>query len=442
MKRIILIIFFCSAHLLQAQNNKIWTLNECVLYAVSHSPKVKNQNSTNSIYHQDYLEAIGKLLPSINANTSAGFNFGRGVDQETNNYINVNSFSNNYNINASLTLFDGLANYKKVRIGRINKLKGKQELENTKDMLAYETMEAFYNVLYNQDMVRSTELQLEESSKSREQIKRMEELGLKGIPDLAEAEAKVAEDNYNFTKQKNLLTISIIQLKEKMNYPIEDSLEIEKDDNSMIITKVTETTSDIYTKSIGYNPKIRIADSELKAKQQFYQASKGNLMPSLSVGAGVSTNFFRNMDGSDYASFKNQLENKRGEYISFTLSIPLFNGFSRSASVKRAKAQMYIAQNDRDDALRKLYSDIEQTVADANGQVDEYQQAIKQRQSAEVAHQLNIRKYEEGLLDPILLQTSSNRLLKAKAEEYKSKYFYYIKYKMVNYYKGEPLFTE
>lgn len=435
---IVIIAFFCAVQL--HSQNKAWTLNDCVLYAIEHSPRVKNQNSSNSIYHQDYLEAIGKLLPSINANTSAGFNFGRGVNDETNTYINVNSFSNNYNISASMTLFDGLANYRRVKIGRMNKIKGKKELEDAQDMLAYETIEAFYNVLYNQDIVKITKEELAQSAKNLQQVKRMEELGIKGIPDVAEADAKLAEDTYNLTKQKNLLTISIILLKEKMNYPVDEELEIKSEEDVQFIVKVEETASEIYYKSIEFNPKVQIAKSELYVKNQNYKASKGSLMPRISVGAGVSTNFFRNMDGSEYSSFGSQFKNKRGEYIAFTLSIPIFNGFSRSASVKRAKAQMNIARNERDDILRKLYSDIEQAVADTNGQVDEYYQAVRQRESAEVAHQVNQRKYEEGLIDPILLHTSANRLQKTKAEEYKSKYLYSLKSKLVNYYKGEPLF--
>lgn len=419
---------------------KTWTLGECISYAIEHSSKVKNQKATNSIYHQDYLEAIGKLLPNINANTSAGFNFGRGVDEETNNYINVNSFSNNYNISASMTLFDGLANYRRVKIGKISKAKGENELEENKNMLAYETMEAYFNVLYNKDMLVSTEEQMNESKKNLQQIQRMQELGLKSEADIAEVEARAAEAVYNFTKQNNVLTISILQLKEKMNFPIDEELIIEKNENLPLITKIPDTTFDIYKKSININPKALIANQELAIRKQNYLASKGSLLPTISVTGGMSSNFFRNMDGSDYIPFSSQIKDKRGEYVSFTLSIPIFNGFSRSASVKRAKAQYTIAQNEKENTLRKLFNDIEQAITDTNGQVDEYEQAIKVRTSAEMAHQINIRKFEEGLIDPILLYTSANRVLKTKAEEYKSKYLYYLKHKLVNYYNGEALY--
>lgn len=421
---------------------KLWNLNDCILYAVANSPKTSKQKQQNSIYHQDYLEAIGALLPNISAGTSAGFNFGRGLDGGTNTYVDVNSFNNNYSLSASLNIFNGLANYAKVKIGQISKIQGKQQLEEAKDMVAYDTMEAYLNILYYRDMVYITEEQLTESSKSLEQLKRMEELGLKGLSDVAEAESKLAEDGYNLTRQKNLLTIGIIILKEKMNFPIDKELKITDEDYSQMINKVIETPLNIYERSQLFNPKVQAAESEFKIQKLNHKASKGNLMPRISVDGAITSNFFRYMDGSDYASFQEQLKNKKGQYINFSLSIPIFSGFSRSASVKRAKAQMYMAQMDRDDSLRKLYSDIEQAVADTNGQVDEYEQAVKRKDAAQIAHNVNQRKYEEGMIDPIILQTSSNRLMKAKAEELNAKYKYHLKHKLVDYYMGEPLYVE
>ena len=440
MKKITIFIFaFFILQGLSSQDNP-WTLEACINYAITNNPRVKNQYSQNSIYHQDYLEAIGNLLPEISGNTSAGFNFGRGVDEETNSYINVNSFSNNYGLNASLTLFDGLANYAKLKRSRIHKSKGKMELQDVKDMLAIETMEAFYNVLYNQDLVKVATEKVEESTQSLAQLRQMEELGLKSMPDVIEAESRLAEDNYKLTKQGNLAIIAILQLKEKMNYPIEDDLRLNSIDEVEDLHSTMEKASNVYDQAITQNPKALLAEMSLKASEQDYKASKGNLMPRLSVGAGLSTNFFRNMDGSAYIPFNKQLDNKLGEYVSFNLSIPLFSGFSRSASVKRAKSRVYMAENNREDAYRKLYNDIQQTITDVNGQVAEYHQAVKQREASALAHKVNLRKYEEGLIDPILLNTSANRLYNAQVEEYRAKYLFYVKEKTMNYYKGESLY--
>ena len=149
----ILLCILVAGTTVQAQE-KQWTLDDCIRYAVENSPKVNKKNAQNTIYQQDYMSAIGRLLPSLSVNTNAYFNFGRGIDYDTNTYIDINSFSNAYSIYSSLTLFDGLSNIYRVRMQKANKLSGKQQLEQEREMVAYDTMESFFNVLYYKRMVQ------------------------------------------------------------------------------------------------------------------------------------------------------------------------------------------------------------------------------------------------------------------------------------------------
>lgn len=441
MKYIIFIIAFIIGFTANAQEKK-WILEECMRYAIENSPKKNKQDAQNSIYHQNFLEAVGKLIPSLSANTNASFNFGRGLDSETNTYTDINSFSNNYSLYSSLVLFDGFSNINKMKMQKVNKLMGKQQLQQTKDVIAYETMEAFINVAYYMDMVKLAEQQLEESTANVKQIKRMEELGMKGAADVAELVAKEATDNYNLTRQKNLLVIGIIVLKEKMNFPIEDDIKISNIVSDELITKTQETAVSIFENAKSVNPKAMAAESAFQAQQLAYKSAKGSFSPTLSMEAGISTNFSRYMDGSEYSSFKDQIRDKRGHYIGFSLSIPIFSGFSRSAQVKRSKAQTVIARNERDETLRTLYSEVEQAVADMNGLADEFYQAKKQTDAMTVAHNVNQRKFTEGLINAIELHTSSNRLLQAKVDELNARLKYEIKHRLVDYYKGTPFITE
>lgn len=433
----LLYIITAFASVTMAQE-KIWTLDECMLYAVENSPRKNKQDAQNSIYHQNYLEAIGRVLPSLGASTSANFNFGRSLNED-NTYSDVNSFSNNYNLSASLTIFDGLSSVNRIKMQKVNKLMGKEQLQEVKDLIAYETMEAFFNVLYYKQMVTLANEQLKQSAENVRQVKRMEELGLKGFPDVAEMQAKEAQDNYNLTQQNNLLIIAIIRLKEKMNFPVDEDLDIADYLSETLIAKTNESALEIFHQSMSHLPKALAADASLESYKLAYKTSKGNLLPTISLNAGLSTNFYRIMDGGiEYSSFKDQIKNKRGEYIGFTLSIPLFNGFSRTASVKRSKSQMIIAQYERDETMRAIYSEIEQAVADMNGQTDEYYQAKKQTEAMLVAHHVNERKYKEGMVSALELHTSSNRLFQAKVEELNSRLKFYLKQRLVNYYKGEP----
>jgi Outer membrane protein len=436
-----LFLFLLSVTTVNAfSQEKTWTLTECMRYAVENSPKRNKQAAQNEIYKQNYLESIGGLVPSVRGNTNASFNFGRGLDYETNTYINTNSFSNSYSIYSSVTLFDGLSGISRMKMQKINRLMGKDQLKQTEDLLAYETMEVFLNVVYYRGTVELAQEQLEESEATLKQVTRMQELGLKAAPDVTEIRAKEAADRYQLTQQKNLYELELIRLKEKMNFPIDESLTVTESIESLLVSEEAENASDIFHKAMDYLPQIRASQHALKASKMGYRAAKGNLYPSIAMEGGYSTGFSRLMDGSKYEPFKDQLKNRRGHYVAFSLNIPIFSGFSRSAEVKRSKQRMIIAANEYDETLRTVHSEIQQAVADMKGQSDQYVQAVRQTEAMEEAHRVNQRKYTEGLISMIELSTSSNRLLQAKVEKLNAELKYQLKYKLVEYYKGNGFF--
>lgn len=419
---------------------KAWTLEDCMQYAVEHNQRKAKQEAQNKIYNQNKLEAIGGFLPSLSAQATADFNFGRSLNDETNQYISVNNFRNTYNLSSSMLLFDGLGQVYRVKMSNIYQKLGVEQLQYTKDLIAFETMEIYYNVLYYKGTVELAEQQLQESMASLKRIQRMEELGLMAPPDVAEIQAKEAEDRYALTKSINLFDLEVIKLKEKMNYPIDQEIVIADLDDALIINHIKEDAFDIYQNALLMLPKALVSAKNVSVSEMEYKISKSRLFPSIYVGAGFNTNFQRLMDGSEYETFNDQLSNRRGHYVGFTLSIPLFNRFSTSSEIKRSKQRLVIAKSEHDETLRQIYSEIEQAVADINGLSDEYYYSQKRTASMLNAHEVNVRKYEEGLINAIELTTSSNRLLNSRIEELYTNLKYQLKHKWVEYYKGGPIY--
>jgi len=420
---------------------KVWTLEECIRYAVEHNPKRVQQEAINKIYRQDQREAIGGFLPTLNANSGIYMNFGRGIDPETNTYISTNTFYNSYEIYSSMPLFYGLSQVYRAKMAKINRLKGEDQLQETKDRLALETMELYFNVMYYKGTVGLAKQQLEDSEANLKRIQRMEELGLKSIPDVTEIIAKEAEDRYILTKQMNLLELEIIKLKEKMNFPATDDFSLADYESNVLTGRSKESALEIYRQATAVLPRLQASGKNVKAMEMQYKMARGRLFPSLSLNSGMSTGFSRMMDDSPYMSFNDQLKMRRGTYLGVSMSIPILNGFSRSAEVARSKQRVVIAQSENEELLRQVYSEIEQAVADVNGLSDECRFAQKRSEAMQSAHKVNQRKYEEGLIDGLELSTSANRLLNLRVEELYTNLKYQLKCKLLNYYKGEILWT-
>ncbi|MDR3250908.1 MAG: TolC family protein [Tannerella sp.] len=418
---------------------KVWTLEDCMQYAVKYNPQCVRQEAQNKIYRADQVEAVGGFLPSLSASTNIYSRFGRGIDPETNTYISTSTFGNGYEIYSSMTLFDGLAQIYQAKKAKINRLMGKEQLQETKDKIALETMELFFNVLYYKGTVGLAQQQLDESIENLKRIERMKELGLKSAPDVTEIRAKEAEDRYLLTRQINMLNLEIIKLKEKMYLPIDEDLTVADVENQALDGASGENAAEIFQTAKESLPKLLSSEKSMSAREMEYKVARSLLFPTLSLGAGFSTGFSRLMDGSTYTSFKEQLKNRQGSYVQVSLSIPLFSRFSNTSEIKRSKQRLIIAKSQHEETLRQVYGEIEQAVADVKGLSDEYQSVRKKTEAMLAAHKTNLRKYDEGLIDAFELATSANRLLNSRIEELHTSLNFQLKRKLLNYYEGDAL---
>ena len=395
---------------------KSWTLDDCMQYAVENSPKVRQQIYVNNTYKAEHQSAITAFLPTASANTSIQYNFGRAIDPNTNTYTNTSTFNNYYEVFARLTLFSGGQLINQWRLANVNIHKGQNDLQKQKDDLSINVMAAYVDVVYCNGMVGMLTEKLEESKRTLYKTQRQEELGLKGKADVAQIESQVAADDYNLTHQQNLYNTAVMTLKNSMNYPVDSVLPIDTLAKKMDYFYAVEPVDEIFDLAANNNPTAMQAAFEYKTSKMTYLIMKGGLLPTISFGAGIYTSYYENLKSDKTKiSFSDQFQNNQGKNIQFSLSFPLFDGLSRVTKTRRARNNMQIAYEKQIEVLRQLQTDIEQAVLDREGYAKEAVKMEKKVEADGLAYQVTLRKYEEGLMSPIDLQTSANILLESKA---------------------------
>ena len=314
-----------------------WTVDQCMRYAVAHNHEVTQQRLTVADYQSDRTEAVGAFLPSLHANVGSQYNFGRAIDPETNTYTNVNTFYNGYSVSASIPLFDGFQRISEWRLAKANLLMGRQGLRAKQDEVALAVFQAYIDLLYYQGTVEMARQKRAESAQLLHQTRTMAEVGTKSEADVAQMEATQAADDYEVTRQEGLLAQALLTLKRQMNYPAEEALDVETLSDSEAEPLEEPTDNDaaaIFEVAQVMNPKLLEAEYNVSAAKQSLRVAKSGLYPTISLGAGVSTSYYKTIGSATAKPFSEQFRNNVGEYLSATLSIPLFNRLTTLTQIR------------------------------------------------------------------------------------------------------------
>ena len=424
-----------------------WSLDDCMKYAVEHATEVKREVVNARQRKQDYQHAVAGFLPTVSGGVQGQYAWGRNIDPETNTYNNVTTFNNYYQLYAELNVFDGFATINALKQAKLSRDYSATAMQKIQDDRAIDVMQKYVDAAYAEASIRIASEKMNESKRMLAKMKRLYELGEKGRPDVVQMESQVAEDEYNLTHQENVAKQSLLALKSAMNFPVDEELKIQiKEEQNLKLTSDNKEVSEsgvnyeiVYQGFLHISPDLKSAEYEVERARYDYKIAKGRLLPSLSLGGGISTNYYKNLSQKgQYDGFASQFRNNQGEYLALTLSIPIYNS-DRWHSVKKARNDWQLAQVNLEETRRKLHDQIAQAVMDAEGYAKELHQMQKKVASDSLAYHMSSRKFEEGMLSTFDLHTAAQTLLESRIKELQMQMLLIIKQRLIAYYQGENL---
>lgn len=447
---ILALAFFMNAN---AQEKK-WTLQECVNYALDHNISVKQQELSKDLVEEDITIAQGNFYPSLNSSASQNWNFGSYVSGY-NDLVSTNSRSNNFGLNSNVTLYNGNRNKNNLLQVQKSLEAAGFDLEENKNGIMLYVVNFYLNVLLNKESLIIAQDQIEISKKQVEKSKTLVEAGSKPKAILLEAEASLAANEQQLTTAKNTLDLSLLSLAQLLQvsqkgFDIQDvALTI---DSASLIYNDTDV---IYDKAVSSLPEIKSAEIAVERSQIAIEIAKGAYYPSLSFDAGLRTWYQHNLGEKDVRAytengnifyvpngFGKQLEDNLGYNFGFSLNIPIFNRFQTKSSVAKAKINQEIAFLQLQDKQVKLRETIEKAYADAKAALDQYTSAEKSLKAQNESYKNAQVSYDSGVMTSFDFDQVRNRLVNAQSSLANAKYNFVFRTKLLEYYLGIPIVLE
>ena len=153
----IITLVSCFSVFSQNQEEKLYTLEECIKIALENNLTLKSAKNSEKSAKINYQQSKVNLLPSLNGNYNLGVNNGRSIDPFTNDFINQQLTFSNANLNLNATVFNGFRLLNTLKQDKLNKQAANLEVEQEKQNLILNVTLAYLQVLNTKDLLNLNE---------------------------------------------------------------------------------------------------------------------------------------------------------------------------------------------------------------------------------------------------------------------------------------------
>lgn len=433
-KTIILLTSLLSV--LTAGAQRVMTLKECIEMALERNINIKQYANQEAQQKLVLSDARHSRLPDLNASATQSFNFGRGLNSE-NNYVNRNTMNTGFALSTSMQLLTGGRIAAETAAGRLNLQAAAADLERTRQSLALQVTAAYLQAVYAAEMVKVQDEQVSLSKVLCESKSKMLSAGKVPESDLIEAQSQLTQDEMARTQARCDQKLALLDLSQLLEMRSPDSIGVTAPLDSVpsILPPLPDV---IYAKAEGIKPEIAAERLRLQADEKNIRAARAALYPTLSLGAGLSSSYYKT-SGFKASSFTKQLSDNFDKNIGLQLSIPIFNRFTTRNAISRARLQRDAQALKLDDTRKALYKEIQQAYYNALNAQAKYNSALAARTAAETNFKMMTGKYENGKANQTELAEAKTKRAKAITSCLQAKYEYILRMKVIRFYEGQDI---
>lgn len=464
-------------------DEKKWTLEECIDYALENNLSVKRGHlsvrDNELVLHQSKAD----LLPSLNIGGSYSNRWGRSIDPTTNLFRTERIQSLNAYGQSQMILYGGSRLRNTIKQNQTNLQGSQYDLEKAENDLMLNVATDFLSVILTMELLENAQVQLQTTETQLETTRKQVRAGALPISSELDLIAQVESNKVQVINAENDVRLATLRLKQLLMISAEESFDIVIPDLDIEdLDQVLLSSDDIYKQSVIIMPEILGVDKTVASTDMGVKIARGWFDPRLSVSADFYSNyssaanrerfvldpdgtpttietpigyFYEPVNQTKYPVFT-ETEIPAGEYIDnypiqsqfkdnisrsvgINLVIPIFNGLQTRTGYQRAKIQSEQARLMAAETRQRLRQSIELAYNDALAASETYNASTKQVASLEESFRAAEKSYNLGAMNIYDYQVASNNLFRARSDLLRAKYNYIFTVKVLDFYLGKPL---
>lgn len=469
-----ILAFLLLGGLCHAQQRDIWSLKQCIEYALDQNLQLRNSDVQVKLSETNLKESRAARLPNLNGSMGYGVNVGRAVDPLTNDFTTTTLQNSSIGVGSSVSLYNGGIIENTIRQSELNLQADKLDLEQAKQNLVLDVTLAYLNILFNEELLHNQEERIEVTRNQLERTAKLVDAGTLARNSLLEIEAQLATDELNIVNARNNLESTHLQLMQLLYLSPTQKFGIERPDlGEPNVNQSIIRLEEIYEAAEKTQPFIRSADLRVRSATLGEKIAQGRKRPSLTlngnVGSGHSSAarsligteqgfntipiFIRQISddpiavefpsstpifADSYSYFDQISDNLRGTF-SLGMSVPIFNRRQIKSGEERAKLSSIQAQNTAEISRQQLQQQIQQAYLNVNNAASQYRQIKKQLEALQLAFENSEKQFNLGVINSVDYLIAKSNLDQANNDLIRSKFDYIFRSKILDFYQGKPI---
>lgn len=428
---------------LYAQDNKTWSLQDCIDYALEKNIQLQQNKLSLEEADVDVKTAKASLFPSLSFST--GHNLVNRPYQETSATVsgteiitsdNNNTYNGSYSLSAQWTLWNGGQRLNNIKQQKTNKEIAGLSVAETENMLQEEITKLFVQILYANESVEINKNTLGVSEATYKRAVELFNEGSLSKSDVAQLEAQASNDKYQLVTAESTLRNYKLQLKQLLELDgttemVLDMPELKDED----VMAVLPNQIDVYNTALTSRPEIQSSKLSIDNAKLGIKTAKAGYLPTISLSASTSS-MTNNASTNNWAE---QMKYGWNNMIGINLSIPIFNNRQTKSAVQKAQITYSSSQLDLINKQKELYSTIESLWLDALNAQQQYEAANSKLQSCQTSFDIVNEQFNLGIKNTVELLTEKNNLLSAQQQRVQAKYMAILDRALLDFYAGNEI---
>jgi outer membrane protein len=457
---------------------RVFTLRECVETAWQNNIEIRQTALNVDAARSDLQQSFANRIPNVNASGSHQYNYGRSINPFDNAIVeNKLVQSNSFGLAVGLNLYNGFQNNYTIERNKLNLMARGLDLEENKNNLALNTIDAFLNLTLQKETLKAAKLQLESTKSQLENTSKLVKSGALPLVNELELQGQLATEELNIVNIENALAQAKLNLLQLMQLPANTDFDIQPPDivQAMLVLP-SQTPQSIFETALSSQPQIRAGETRIIAADKNVQIAKSSFSPNINLNGGIFTNYSNiaqkvtpgkplatpiftptplvvNQDPTqvvyqvtastppEISNFKyfEQLNNNLRRGLTLQMNIPIFNHLQVRNAVTNAEIGKKSAQLQLEATKNRLRQVIEQAFISAKASEKRYQSLERQIKALSETFRITELRYEQGLVNANDYLIAKNNLNRAENEILRTKYDLILRIKVLDFYLGKPL---